>query len=421
MENTADTINSLEIRERFDFIRIAKDNESSWLKVYQDPTYLGFKIFFKGLNNSITSPTTSGLFGSVDNKNSALYFLKQRGDTKRYNMLQDFLYLLSEINSNHPWYFQSIEGLDEAWNRDLTKVETKELTIQCLETIDLRITLLMDLYRKICFDWQNRREILPDNLRYFDMDIRVFDIRNIQKVVGYVQNESSNFASNQNTNFLGNDITDKTQVHFCFTFCQFDINSGNIFAEVSNNPETPVYSSMQINYEKVYEDNIFRLLYSISKEKSNTAYTVSDFFNQELKAIATIGTVQGFSGSDEPNFDISDPKKKSTRDKINAIANSAKDKAKSAIKDNINTLSPQNFIDNLGNVAKGIVLNKLNSLYLGNIYTGSVANVVNTTANKILQAPGNILKEAGDEINISGVKKVVNNSAKSIDNIFDKI
>ena len=46
------------------------------------------------------------------------------------------------------------------------------------------MTALMDLYRKIVYDWKHRRIVLPDNLRYFDMSIKVYDLRNLQKNPG---------------------------------------------------------------------------------------------------------------------------------------------------------------------------------------------------------------------------------------------
>ena len=157
---------------------------SDFLKLFQDPTYLGFKLFFHGIGqetNTNSGINSSGLLGPEDNPNSALFYLKQlEGETgARFNMLKDFKALLIRINTEFPWYFQSIEGLEDAWKRDINKPKfMKELTITCLESIDLRITSLMDLYRKVVYDWKNRRYVLPDNLRHFEMTIKVFDNRN---------------------------------------------------------------------------------------------------------------------------------------------------------------------------------------------------------------------------------------------------
>jgi hypothetical protein len=96
--------------------------------------------------------------------------------------LQAFIAILKDIQNNYPYYFQSIEGLG-----DLAKVNPGQgirikpdegiLTIKCLEGLDLKITQLMQLYRKIVWDDVYQRWILPDMMRYFTMKIYVSEIR----------------------------------------------------------------------------------------------------------------------------------------------------------------------------------------------------------------------------------------------------
>lgn len=118
---------------------------------------------------------------------SAQEFLYQRSKTRR-DMLKAFLNGFLYINKNCPYYFQTLSGLDS-----LLKVEVKNvhkpggkaqrmgtLTIDCLESIDMRIFALSELYRKSIYDYTYHRSMLPENLRKFRMWIIVTEIRNIQ-------------------------------------------------------------------------------------------------------------------------------------------------------------------------------------------------------------------------------------------------
>lgn len=140
---------------------------------------------------------------------------------KRASALRQFQLLLNDINTNSPWFFQSIEGLDE-----LEKVQKggfqpedgedsfnpqrtagKVLTINCLESLNLRLTTLADLYNQATFDADNMRWLVPRNLRKFTMWIFVSEIRNFFKtsrltgsstVLATLDNISSTLTQNLN-------------------------------------------------------------------------------------------------------------------------------------------------------------------------------------------------------------------------------
>jgi hypothetical protein len=166
--------------------------------LYQDPTWLGFKLlFFFNQDDSrlLWAPsdeasTNPGAAASPSTapKNSAYSYLKSIGEGHRANYLAKFVNHLQKMNNKTPWFFQTIEGLGDAWKRGYHEDEFKsmlpkdrKITIGCLESIDLRVTALMDLYRKACFDWKYRREIVPWNLRTFTVYIYIYEIRNINR------------------------------------------------------------------------------------------------------------------------------------------------------------------------------------------------------------------------------------------------
>ena len=112
------------------------------------------------------------------------------GDHGRAALLATFKMALKDIQENFPFYFQSINGLDK-----LAEVNTergmrlgKDVAIEltCLEGIDLKITQLLQLYRKIVWDDVYQRWVLPDMMRYFGMRIYVSEIR----LFSDVKNES---------------------------------------------------------------------------------------------------------------------------------------------------------------------------------------------------------------------------------------
>jgi len=118
---------------------------------------------------------------------SAQEFLFQRSRTRR-DMLKAFKNGFLYINKNSPYYFQSISGLDSLLKVDIKNVHKTggkpqrmgTLNIECLESIDMRIFALSELYRKSIYDYTYHRSMLPENLRKFRMWIVITEIRNIQ-------------------------------------------------------------------------------------------------------------------------------------------------------------------------------------------------------------------------------------------------
>ena len=198
----------------------------------EDPTYLGFKFVFDFGSLPVNlehgwapSPllrvpnytTTDGAANMPQNMfgqpqydftstnvvyYSAYNYLLQRDASylkgnalKRANALRQFQILLQDINNNSPWFFQSVEGLSDLEKINVSGFQTeagtdsyssartagKKLTINCLESLNMRMTALANLYNQAMFDADNMRWLVPRNLRKFTMWIYVTEIRNFFK------------------------------------------------------------------------------------------------------------------------------------------------------------------------------------------------------------------------------------------------
>jgi hypothetical protein len=157
---------------------------------YDEPTYLSFGIDFNfdgvetltGDNHLWESP----LFAKGDRAitHSARTYLGSIGRNDMEDALGTFRNLLEFITTQAPWYFQSISGLDAMHEAatDMFKVKKYDqmLTIETLEAVDLRITQLANLYRAAIYDKGAMLARVPDNLRWFSMNIFIAETRNIR-------------------------------------------------------------------------------------------------------------------------------------------------------------------------------------------------------------------------------------------------
>jgi hypothetical protein len=161
-------------------------------KELDGPTEASFTTqtdFFYGSKFEIPEMVNLGAFPSQGGfaYMSAQEFLYQRSITRR-DMLKAFTNGLLYINKNSPYYFQTLSGLDTLLKVDIKNIHKGAgkaqrmgtLTIDCLESIDMRIFALSELYRKAIYDYTYHRSMLPENLRKFRMWIIVTEIRNIQ-------------------------------------------------------------------------------------------------------------------------------------------------------------------------------------------------------------------------------------------------
>ena len=121
---------------------------------------------------------------------------------KRSQMIKGFRNGLDYINKNCPYYFQAISGLDTLLKTPISNYHKDSkalkragtLTIDCLESIDMRLSALAELYRKAIYDYTNHRVMLPENLRKFRMWMVITEIRNIQLKQGTLNDVLNPFS-----------------------------------------------------------------------------------------------------------------------------------------------------------------------------------------------------------------------------------
>lgn len=411
--------------------------------LYQDPTYLGFKIFIE--------PGPNGLFSDcIDGeKNTAYSYLMNLGQIQRANYIKKFNELFRKINNLTPWFFQEITGLEKAWERrnsedEYTPLIPKDATIEigCLESIDLRITTLIDLYRKGCFDWEFRREIVPRNLRYFNISIYVYESRIINRsglplknglnITSILNIEPNKKQQAENNRLLGDDpfkqnktIGNKIQsiitagkegiggvsanetpqtsnkevdtpnininrILFKFTNCEFlpDKSSEFLSTLKMSSSDSEIGQKIAFTYRNVTEENLNNVYLGNTKLLADS-YTILDSL-----ALDSTSIQDGFSGS--PNSTLSSS--------FGTILDGLKSAGADSLSSYINT-----------NVGK---------LLLGNVFGLSTTNVLSDIGKIVSGDPNQALSgvtdlaKQGAKLGEKTIRSINQNKSKNLGNIF---
>jgi hypothetical protein len=248
---------------------------------YQDPTFLGFSVRIMRPSNPVNDIDNMphGLFTLKGEKDpySAIYYLKQRGETMRANYLKEFESIFLDIVKNYPWYFVKISGIADLWKIDQKqnwRGKEKKITIETLESIDMRMTYAMDLYRKAVYDVEWMRWTVPENHRYFQMEIVISEIRMMQAGVNTFNDavspgfNLSNGVENPNTNAGRVPWSAGTFLKFRLEHCEFDpFSEGPAYLEsVSQSPDTMASNKIIIKVGKIREQNVYGLLGAIIED-----------------------------------------------------------------------------------------------------------------------------------------------------------
>ena len=310
---------------------------------FDEPGWFYFKIFFDFtsnhglfggiLNNDNNHNSTTGVFDSFTNSvkmlsksqpfssvNSATDYLIQCKELFKYHKLEDrmvclqrFTRLLSYININAPWFFKSVKNLSQISKPkldNLTEEQSIELELD-QDAVDMRISTLLSLYKYVCYDDINNKEILPENLRKFDMCIVIFSAP-----IKFLHNT---YQNKRFKTLYNNSLTNKPENIMSFKLykllnCEIDIESlgGYVSDDINNDqPFALGQNTIKIKYDKAYE------------------YDMNEYY----------GLMFGSDGIylDNPQITIGD---------INKLVNLSEDK----IHNNLNTILKGNSRFVLGNI-----------------------------------------------------------------------
>ena len=200
-----------------------------------------------------------------------------------------FIYGMKLLTREYPYYLQTVQGLDEAYKKYF---EIKDpymgssdgkITINCWESLDLRITSMFNKYFNAVYDRQYRRERVPINLRRFNCSIFVHDIRNFKDSTNglKVSGDLSTMALLA-LNYM-------SVIEFKFFDCEIvPSETGNLFDNVSNNSAgdmrstnfTFTYGNCVINFFP-FDDVQRYLIKSFDPESNDNTYKKEDIMGYQ--------------------------------------------------------------------------------------------------------------------------------------------
>lgn len=248
-----------------DFINERVSFQKGLDSIATQPAWLYFKLFFKfdssyGLLGGIMRSSDGNKFAA---NNTAIQYLTRNWYKLNDNMsarrksLVKFVRSLSYISSYAPWFFKSVKDVNNALNMNLNNLTAeKSIEIECSEeATDLRLLTLMDFYKYAAYDAINQKEILPENLRKFDLDIVVF-----QSPIRYLQTSTRDLKGRTTLykNLNASNMTDRMSFKlFSFQGCEIDYSTLNTMLPQTFSNQAPFQSTptFKIKYDRVYQHN----------------------------------------------------------------------------------------------------------------------------------------------------------------------
>ena len=149
-----------------------------------------------------------------------------------------FISGMKKMTLEYPYIIQGITGLDTAYKNHYFIKDPylgsgdDKITLTCLESLDLRVSSMLNRYFNAVYDREYRRERVPINLRRFNCSVYVHDVRN------FVANMRLDKSGKQKVTY--NRILELTDMyHSVIEFRFFDCEivpeeTGNIFDGLSN-------------------------------------------------------------------------------------------------------------------------------------------------------------------------------------------
>ena len=222
-------------------------------KMAEDPTYLSFFFMFDYYTEK--SPLLNGQATS--------YLRNVAQDEEKAVHLENFIKILKRVNSEFPWFWQSVSGLEAT--KQYGKMEEpwygagdKAIEITCLETVELTVSGMFDLYKKAAYDLSRWVEVIPKNYRYFTIHIWVSEVRDFGSSFSKnAINKISAVTGATTPEFLKDSSVKNARPFFKVSLsdCLWDIDStSNVFASLTRNPDTAIAPTIKFFYNSVSFD-----------------------------------------------------------------------------------------------------------------------------------------------------------------------
>lgn len=248
---------------------------SAWQKQIRDINgeigWFYFKVFFN-------FNTGYGLLGGLTKRNGtlqlkqvncAIKYLDSISDQYAHCKIKDrmlalykFGNTLKHISLDVPWYFRGISGFSDLKYPYTSEFQKeRKICINCSEeAIDMRLGTLMDLYKYACYDSINCREIIPANLRKFEMTVIFMHVplKYHHEPSFILGSHDAELNSGKGVSMKGSSDFSRLASFKMFTFqnCEFDIESlGTYYTDPISN-ESPFSlgkHQLVIKYDRVFE------------------------------------------------------------------------------------------------------------------------------------------------------------------------
>lgn len=337
---------------------------------YVDPVTLNFKIL-------LDFESTTGLLADEIHQNSALAYLKRVGEIDRYELLKKWIELFKHLYRDYEFLILEINGLEKVQNIrqwEFFNEMEDNIDITLRETSDLFVHSLITTYKSIWFDDNRKVEILPTNLRKFDMSIFVFSAGYYNMVLYDNNNEPYTNEKDIDRYIFPTinklDVSDLRSAnkkfesfnHVIYKFSGCSINleetGKNFVSTMSNEPSSD------------YVKNNFSISY---KHATNTGIFNNIFGAFNIGALLALSAIYSRNGVNNV-YGINNPEDNTIRGQLNSLGNrlkQQKDGWKDAFKKSDNNLMSRS-ISNLKNSANTKLINQLqklssNSSPLGNL------------------------------------------------------
>lgn len=232
--------------------------KTAWSK-FDDPTYVSFRFQFNFFQSPLFSQALllspdANLSNATASAASAFSLLKKIAPN-RATYLSQFVRTLYDIQNNSHYIFTGVNGLDGAWEKAITSMQDpfrgadSTIDITMLESVDFKATALMSLYRLAMYDFANRRTIIPRNLRFFDVDIYVQEIRNFRQTFNAITGVQA-ISGGSPTITAGKFVNDNiSTVVFRFKDCEWiPETSKTIFENLTSTPSDAATQTIAFKY-----------------------------------------------------------------------------------------------------------------------------------------------------------------------------